>query len=231
MRRPNRHIEIFSMSALDLFASALGAFILITTILWPAYRKATQDDLKRERERMEIAKAELAKTRQETNEVAKQVKRQQSDLNILRRTESEFKACRENNHQCLVQLARNFLMVRIEWTQAVDVNLSVTDPNYRVFSWDKSNRKQIYPETKARLSIDATRGPGIEVWLDPEARPGKYVVKYTVPRKTGMEIAVRGTLVDRTGARPLATVSISPIELGAKPFTIEIKPDGSTEVH
>lgn len=37
MRRPNREINIFSMSALDLFASALGAFVLLTIILLPYY--------------------------------------------------------------------------------------------------------------------------------------------------------------------------------------------------
>jgi hypothetical protein len=36
-RRQRRHIEIFSISALDLFASALGAFILVTMILFPYY--------------------------------------------------------------------------------------------------------------------------------------------------------------------------------------------------
>lgn len=39
MRRKNRELNIFSMSALDLFASSLGAFILITLILMPYYKK------------------------------------------------------------------------------------------------------------------------------------------------------------------------------------------------
>jgi len=37
MRRRNRTIEIFSLSAIDLFASALGAFIVVTAILIPYY--------------------------------------------------------------------------------------------------------------------------------------------------------------------------------------------------
>lgn len=36
-RQKNREINIFSMSALDLFASALGAFILITVAALPYY--------------------------------------------------------------------------------------------------------------------------------------------------------------------------------------------------
>ena len=37
MRKRNREINIFSMSALDLFASGMGAFILIMLILMPYY--------------------------------------------------------------------------------------------------------------------------------------------------------------------------------------------------
>ncbi|MGE0153599.1 MAG: vWA domain-containing protein [Reyranellaceae bacterium] len=39
MRRPSRNIEIFSLSALDLFACALGAFIIVTILLFPFYQK------------------------------------------------------------------------------------------------------------------------------------------------------------------------------------------------
>ncbi len=37
MRRRNREISIFGMSALDLFASALGAFILISVVIFPYF--------------------------------------------------------------------------------------------------------------------------------------------------------------------------------------------------
>ena len=41
-RRGNREVNIFSMSALDLFASALGAFILIAIIALPYYLNTTK---------------------------------------------------------------------------------------------------------------------------------------------------------------------------------------------
>lgn len=44
MRRPNRDTTVFTTSAIDLFASALGAFILLVMILFPYYRNAGQDD-------------------------------------------------------------------------------------------------------------------------------------------------------------------------------------------
>jgi hypothetical protein len=38
MKRPSRELNIFSLSALDLFASAMGAFILVAVILFPYYQ-------------------------------------------------------------------------------------------------------------------------------------------------------------------------------------------------
>lgn len=43
MRRPNRETAVFTTSAIDLFASALGAFILLVMILFPYYRNAGSD--------------------------------------------------------------------------------------------------------------------------------------------------------------------------------------------
>lgn len=41
MKKRNNNVEIFSTSALDLFASAMGAFIVIAVILFPYYRNIT----------------------------------------------------------------------------------------------------------------------------------------------------------------------------------------------
>ena len=41
MFRKKREFSIFNMSALDLFASGLGAFILLTIIVLPYYLKTT----------------------------------------------------------------------------------------------------------------------------------------------------------------------------------------------
>ena len=42
-RRPSREIEIFSLSAIDLFAAAMGAFALLTIVLMPFYQKEIQE--------------------------------------------------------------------------------------------------------------------------------------------------------------------------------------------
>lgn len=57
MKRKNREINIFSMSALDLFASAMGAFILIAVIALPYYLKTDKILVKENRElKQEVAK-------------------------------------------------------------------------------------------------------------------------------------------------------------------------------
>ncbi|MDX1556103.1 MAG: hypothetical protein R3212_08760 [Xanthomonadales bacterium] len=44
MRIPERETAVFSTSAIDLFASALGAFILLVMLLFPYYRNAGTDE-------------------------------------------------------------------------------------------------------------------------------------------------------------------------------------------
>lgn len=81
-KRPNRELAVFSLSALDLFASAMGTFILMAVVLFPYYLRneepvrklqqgaATVEDLKRRIAAAETqereAKAAAAKARAET---------------------------------------------------------------------------------------------------------------------------------------------------------------------
>lgn len=44
MRTPSRETSVFTTSAIDLFASALGAFILLMMLLFPFYQNAGRDD-------------------------------------------------------------------------------------------------------------------------------------------------------------------------------------------
>ncbi len=72
MKIRSREINVFSMSALDLFASALGAFILITIVLMPYFLRA------------EIREAELRTALEEAhaakNEIQASLEQEQSAL-------------------------------------------------------------------------------------------------------------------------------------------------------
>jgi uncharacterized protein YfaP (DUF2135 family) len=59
-RRLNRDINIFSISALDLFASAMGAFILLTVILFPYYQKHADFE-----KQLSELRSQLAQTQQQ----------------------------------------------------------------------------------------------------------------------------------------------------------------------
>jgi hypothetical protein len=48
-----------------------------------------------------------------------------------------------------------------------------------------------------------TDAGGIEVWVEPEARPGIYVVDYVVERPPGRDVEAKGTIIDRLGTHPV----------------------------
>ena len=73
MKRKNREVSIFSMSALDLFASALGAFILIAIVMFPHYPytgTADQRDLDQALERLRAEET----NNQELQEVLREIR-------------------------------------------------------------------------------------------------------------------------------------------------------------
>ena len=71
MRSRRRDISVFSISALDLFAAALGAFILIVLVLFPYYRlggtdvsfEELEDLVKKRREVASSSQTETSKIR------------------------------------------------------------------------------------------------------------------------------------------------------------------------
>jgi hypothetical protein len=62
MRRPSRQLNIFSMSALDLFASGMGAFVILVLILFPYYLKKepTLNEIKLLTQKLKEAETKIA---------------------------------------------------------------------------------------------------------------------------------------------------------------------------
>jgi len=67
-RRSSRNIEVFSMSAIDLFAAAMGAFALLAIILLPYYQNELREKTP------ENAIAELARAAEESSVETKEKK-------------------------------------------------------------------------------------------------------------------------------------------------------------
>ena len=97
MKRRNREVSIFSMSALDLFASALGAFILIAIVMFPYFPNtgmASQAELDRTLGELRAAaegNAQLTRIHDELNQAIGDLR---TELAACR---NELAACRAEN--------------------------------------------------------------------------------------------------------------------------------------
>ncbi len=192
MRRPNRNVEIFSMSALDLFAAALGGFVLISVILFPNYSK---------QQRVELSL-------RDTEQILDRCKSGATELTqSLKSKDQQLAACEAVSDT-------TFLVVIIEWNVPgnYDVDLHITDPDGHEFSFDKNNRgRRDYPLTEAQLSYDNTRGPGIELWQHPKAQPGVYRISYVYFSAPGanLPVEVTGHVLSHNGRAELPLIKLT----------------------
>lgn len=90
MRAKRRSISVFSISALDLFAAALGAFILIVLVLFPYYKLGGTDVSMEELEDLVQKRRLAASTTQ--SEMA-QIRAIQADIWLM---EKQYKSTAEN---------------------------------------------------------------------------------------------------------------------------------------
>ncbi len=97
MRLRSKEINVFNMSALDLFASALGAFILISVVLFP-YFPNTGDS----QERVDEVKAQLAEANARLEETSAELEQVRAQLNPA--LEQELQVAREQLGACQARL-------------------------------------------------------------------------------------------------------------------------------
>ena len=104
MRFRNREFSVFGISALDLFASALGAFILISVVLMPYFLRVDRAVVERiERER-DQANAELSATRQRLQRTEAEFEQAQAELEQtegeLQQAQAELALCQQREAAC-----------------------------------------------------------------------------------------------------------------------------------
>ena len=233
MRRPLRNIEIFSMSVLDMFASALGAFIMISVILFPYYNQAKQ--LEQTREKVKKTTEQLGKVKTELRNSEETSRRQQTEIQQGNEFRTALVACQQSMAACQSSITKVFLVIAIEWDEPCDVDMYVTDPSQRRFYFSKRTN----PPSKAELSIDMLYGPGIEVWQNPEAEPGDYKVEYkkgggcpALPAgEDGDFVTVKGWVIDRSaGRRPLPEQKLTYARPDVNVAVIRVSSDGVTTI-
>lgn len=93
MKRPNRSLEVFSMSALDLFASALGAFIVITMIMFPYFNKKVkaEETLQQKEQELALAKIESVNAQRKATEAMKKAARVNVDPTRVKEENKKLK--------------------------------------------------------------------------------------------------------------------------------------------
>ena len=206
-RRSRRHLEIFSISALDLFASALGAFILVTMILFPYYS--------------------------EGRTAAETLGEKDADLRSLndrlQEASQKLASLEVGQAQAPAPQRPPFLIVEIRWgTIGADVDLHVTDPAGHEFWWYRSNQGgHDYPGSAGELSIDMTDGPALELWQDAKAEPGRYRIDYVANAMApGVVVPVSGSVFDRTGRHDLQPQVLRTARERVQAATITVGADG-----
>ena len=223
MKSRSREINIFSMSALDLFASALGAFILISVVLMPYFLRVSEEEVEQLRRALTQAQAALNETqrqlqqarsalqqcqqreaacRQELDGLRQEVDRLRGDLERTQgerdQAQRELRQCRADLNACEERLSKTFLAVVIQWpTSNHDVDLHIIDAAGREFYYSVKT----IPGRPGELSADTQRGPGVEIWEVPIAPPGEYQVFYNFYAAHGNSNAalVKGGVYHRDG--------------------------------
>jgi len=193
MKRKNREINIFSMSALDLFASAMGAFLLIAVMALPYYLKTDQGLM-----------TQVQELQKKIEEVQVKLKSSQQENQRLQQENNELQ---EQAKKAQKELSKTFCVIKLEWESSYkqDVDLHVYDPAGNEFYFSKRTA----PRSTASLTIDSKNvTKGAEVWIDKELNQGIYTIKYVYYSGTG-PINIHGMVLTKSFTKDLPVKRIS----------------------
>lgn len=235
MKKKNRDINIFSMSALDLFASAMGAFVIIAVIMFPYFPNMgdSPGQVARVREEMQ---AEIDALAAQLEACQAETAQCQADLDAtqaqLAQAQAELAQCQENLdglaadlETCEISLTKTYLVIIISWpSSGDDVDLHVVDPLGREYYYSARE----FPNSLARLEEDNQNGPGNEIWQHPEAGPGQYKVYYNYYDRATGPARVRGFILHKGGRLALPNRTLQ--REGEKPLIATIFVDNNGRV-
>ena len=218
------------MSALDIFASALGAFILITLILFPFFPN-TGDSPERTADVRAELEAEIAALEQalEATELDDQSSQAQlvAAITQIESTRQELGACstaldsiEDDFDSCRIALAQTFVLVVVSWGSGDDVDLHIIDPRGNEYYY----ADETFDGSDAAFEEDNTQGPGNEIWLSPQAMTGDYEVYLNMYAKNDDQpVTVRGSILHQNGRSPLPETTLS--SEGQKPLVVTFTVD------
>ena len=229
MKSRSREINVFSMSALDLFASALGAFILISIVLMPYFLRLSDEQVRQLQQDLEEAQASLSETRQQLAQAEsalqqceeraqresacrEQLATLQAEVERLRAELEEAQAERDQAQQSqpALERCREELNACEERLMTTFLTLVIQWPTARhdvdLHVIDAAGREFYYrartiPGRPGELQWDTQSGPGVEIWEVPEAPPGEYRILYNLfdPHGNTSPAVVKGGISFRDG--------------------------------
>ncbi|WPL17897.1 hypothetical protein Thiowin_02940 [Thiorhodovibrio winogradskyi] len=221
LKRRSREISIFNLSLLDVFASAMAAFLIIMIILLPYYER---DAIAEQARIVELERAlESSQNAQAQAEAARDAAEAQAQS---ARAEAERE--RQRADSLASRLARTFLVLYIRWNTRDDVDLHVIDPSGAEFYFEHKTR----PGRPGELSEDTVNGPGNEVWEVRDTPPGGYRIfarLYKV-KDTRKPVEVQGRVFHRDGSNPFPTVRLRETGDSVLITTIHVDEDGNVEL-
>ena len=121
MKKRSREINIFSMSALDLFASAMGAFILITIVLFPFFPNMgdSSERIAEEKARLEQERAKLRQERTGLEQERAKLKQEKAKVPKTKVEDAELQRERARLEQERARLKQEKAKLEQEMTKAL----------------------------------------------------------------------------------------------------------------
>ncbi len=202
------------MSALDLFASAMGAFALIAVVLFPYYLKNSTAMQAINQKNKELQQCQLKNKEQQQKIAQLQQQTQQQSTTLA---------------QCEQSLRKNFLVVVIKWSAAKqDIDLHVTDPSGAEFYF----RHKTISGRPGELSTDTTNGPGIEIWEIRNPPAGDYKIRYDFYARNGNNNypVVKGEIYYRDGRTRFHPVRLTRIKHPELVATVTVLANGNINI-
>ncbi|MCY4346506.1 MAG: hypothetical protein OXC17_06885 [Aestuariivita sp.] len=211
MKKRNREINVFSISALDLFASALGAFIILTLIFMVFFSMISRQPNSETNVSNQSSNSTLA-----WMVVCEADEYQIDEDNLENRLaqlgldsafvpdasadiQAEIRSCREIERP-------SFLLILMNWSSSYDVDLHVVDPTGREYHIGASR----HAGSDAILEEVELLGFGNEIWLHPEAEQGRYRVCFKLRSQLDLgSVEVRGSILSQNGSMEIPNQTLS----------------------
>ena len=123
MKLKSREINIFSMSALDLFASGMGAFILLAVMALPFFPNTgtNAEGLQKMRQKMDEVKQQSEQQQQKVEELEQQAQQQQEKIDQLENENKELQETSSSGEEGLK-------LPSLDLVIALDLTYSMQEP-------------------------------------------------------------------------------------------------------